>query len=323
VVIIFIQLSVTDINWNENPESTFDVKGQPKSYSDYYKERYNLIIGDKKQPLLTHKPSAREIRGGAPKILYLIPELCRATGINDTMRKDFSFMREMASRARKNPFERAKILLKFNRQLRTNETSAKIFKDNELVLGDKLVEFDARRMMQNKIVFGNNESVDLNADNNLRNSVDWTRCLQDKQLFDAKPAKRWALIFPESRNRDRSIDMFLDKFIRIAKKMGMQIDRKGCTIVGIGGEQPNDYLLKLEEFLGKDFCFIMIVVGSDRPEVYSLIKQTSLCRQQLKPVPIQVVVHRTIMKKSAESVAQKIAIQVNSKLGGESWVVMN
>lgn len=68
---------IDDIDFTSSPNSTFDMKGTPTSYADYYKTRYNLQIQDKNQPMLMSNPSARDARAGRTQILYLVPELCR------------------------------------------------------------------------------------------------------------------------------------------------------------------------------------------------------------------------------------------------------
>jgi len=39
--------------------------------------------------MLISRAKAKDIRGGLAEIIALVPELCRATGINDNMRQNF------------------------------------------------------------------------------------------------------------------------------------------------------------------------------------------------------------------------------------------
>ena len=59
------------------------------TFTEYYATRYNITIRDKNQPLLLSKPTERNIRGGQTEQVYLLPELCRATGLTDQMRQNF------------------------------------------------------------------------------------------------------------------------------------------------------------------------------------------------------------------------------------------
>lgn len=73
---------VDDIDYDVSPESTFKKKdGTDISYCTYYQEKYGITIRDMHQPLLVSKSRPRDRRAGQAETVYLIPELCRSTGI--------------------------------------------------------------------------------------------------------------------------------------------------------------------------------------------------------------------------------------------------
>lgn len=82
---------IDDIDFTKKPTDTFDTKDGPVSFIDYYRNRYNLTIRDRNQPLLISKAKARDMRGNPDQseLICLIPELCRATGLTDSMKKNF------------------------------------------------------------------------------------------------------------------------------------------------------------------------------------------------------------------------------------------
>lgn len=71
---------VDDVDFHSSPMSTFDKRGQQVTYFDYYREKYQLTIGDRNQPMLVSNPKARDARAGRNTPVMLVPELCRATG---------------------------------------------------------------------------------------------------------------------------------------------------------------------------------------------------------------------------------------------------
>lgn len=82
---------IDDIDFDRSPTDTFECRGKPISYLEYYKSAYEVDIRDKRQPLLVHN-SEKKVIGQAEKereTIYLIPELCYLTGLTDTMRSDF------------------------------------------------------------------------------------------------------------------------------------------------------------------------------------------------------------------------------------------
>lgn len=74
-----------------------------------------------KQPLLIHRSKARDIRAGMPELVYLIPELCRQTGLTDEMRSNFQLMKTLAVHTKIGPDARIQRLLHFNRRLTQNK----------------------------------------------------------------------------------------------------------------------------------------------------------------------------------------------------------
>lgn len=73
---------VDDVDFNVTPESTFTKKnGEQISFITYYKTKYQITLKDRRQPLLVSRTKPRERRAGQPDFVYLIPELCRSTGI--------------------------------------------------------------------------------------------------------------------------------------------------------------------------------------------------------------------------------------------------
>lgn len=146
---------IDDIDFEKNPNSTFDTKDGPISYVQYYKQRYNIIIRDLKQPLLIVKSKERDLRGNPEKseITALIPELCRATGLSDAMHSNFRLTSAMSQYTRLSPGDRINKLLEFNRRLASTPESVKDLNEWNLKLDSSLVQLPARLLNPEKILF--------------------------------------------------------------------------------------------------------------------------------------------------------------------------
>ncbi|KAG5672471.1 hypothetical protein PVAND_002598 [Polypedilum vanderplanki] len=73
--------SEVDTTFHMNPNSTFRLaNGKEMTYVDYYMSKYGIKINDRQQFLLVSRARERDIRAGKPEMIYLIPELSRATG---------------------------------------------------------------------------------------------------------------------------------------------------------------------------------------------------------------------------------------------------
>lgn len=89
----------------------------PFEISFLFFQKYNIRIQDGGQPLLISRSKPREIRSGMPEQVYLVPELCRQTGLSDAMRANFQLMRSLSVHTKIGPDMRIKKLLDFNRRL--------------------------------------------------------------------------------------------------------------------------------------------------------------------------------------------------------------
>lgn len=70
------------MDFDSSPNSTFQLRtGEKITYRDYYRNKYQIPIDNISQPMLVTRLKPRERRAGQAELVYLVPELCRATGI--------------------------------------------------------------------------------------------------------------------------------------------------------------------------------------------------------------------------------------------------
>ena len=58
----------------------------------YYKERYNIDVREKQQPLLISMPKDKDKRRGDLQAVKIIPELTQMTGFTDQQRQNYKMM---------------------------------------------------------------------------------------------------------------------------------------------------------------------------------------------------------------------------------------
>jgi len=91
------------------------------------------------------------------------------------------------------------------------------------------------------------------------------------------------------------------------------------TIHYISDDRPNTYREKLEQILSKNIPqLVFCIVSNNHSDRYAAIKK-KCCVD--RPVPSQICLSKTIIHKNIFSIATKIAIQINCKLGGAPWYV--
>lgn len=301
---------ISDVDFKISPMDTFETKNGPITYVEYYKKNYNINIRDMRQPMLISTPKARDIRGGRSTYIALIPELCRITGMTDSMRNDFNLMKELARHTKMDPRNRIQRLMDFNKRLHEVPESDGVFKEWNLELDRHLVEFKGRQLPQTEIIFNDNKKV-MNDER-----ADWTNEFKNKGMFLSIPLKNWAIIFPKRSSRETN--GFLDSLKQTSRTL--QYSMSAPNLYEIPDDRSETFLSAIESILKNDPSLIMIVVPNNRSDRYTAIKRKCCV---LHAVPTQVVLQKTISKPPhvLGGISRKVVIQINCKLGGIPWTV--
>ena len=301
---------VDSIDFTKNPESTFDKNGEQISYMKYYKDRYGIVIRDTKQALLVSNANARQRRGGAPEQFYLIPELCRLTGLADEMRSDMRLMRDLSNYTRVDPRGRQTRLMEFSRRMAEAAEAQSSFQEFGLQLERQLVKVTGRVLNPNDIVFGGDRKVS-------GAKADWTGDLQREKLFSTRDKfTNWAVL--STSRASREIEGFVSTLRNVARNLGIEMSPPTIQILQF--DRTPEYVRELEKLCQGDPQMLVVVVPNDNAETYSAIKKILSVK---RAVLSQVLLSRTVgMDPSkVKSVATKVAIQMNAKMGNAPWKV--
>lgn len=145
---------IDDVKFDMNPLSTFDHKGNEKTFRDYFRERYGLTVRDEKQPMLV---SNQKNRDKVEVSVLLIPEFCRSTGLTDKMRSNFQMMRTMATHTQVDPENRKARLVSFVNRIRSDEESKKVMNSWNININNELVKIRGRALQQETMIFGDDK----------------------------------------------------------------------------------------------------------------------------------------------------------------------
>lgn len=148
---------VDDIDWETTPSSTFDMRGNPKTFMDYFQERYGIKIRDPNQPMIVSRPKKRDFHRGMTGPILLIPELCQMTGLTDEMRANNNLMRALATHLHTDPMRRVDKLRDFMRRLKGIPSIQDELHRWGLRFKDRLVEFGGHTIPKENILFGENQ----------------------------------------------------------------------------------------------------------------------------------------------------------------------
>lgn len=104
--------------------------------------------------MLVSRAKPRELRAGLAEILYLVPELCRMTGLTDQERSNMQMMRELANHTRLAPIGRIQRLEQFSTRMRQNKRIVDELKRWDMELANKIVELPGRILSSENILQG-------------------------------------------------------------------------------------------------------------------------------------------------------------------------
>nr|CAH7761897.1 unnamed protein product [Callosobruchus chinensis] len=302
---------VDDVDFRTTPQHTFKMKdGSECSYMEYYAKRYNICIQVKNQPMLVSRSKPREIRAGMPETIYLVPELCQLTGLSDRQRENIHLMRALADHTRIGPPQRIQKLKEFSDRLNRCPEAMQELKRWDLKFSQDIVKFQGRVLAPETIVGGGNQKYTAGTQAN------WTRDLRNLPMFEPGQMSRLAVICP-TRFRQPCND-FIVCLQRAAR--GMQWDIGQPKIFEISDDRSQSYLEMIEQIITKaNPTMIMCISPNNSADRYSAIKK-KCCVD--RGVPTQVILAKNMTSKGVMSIATKVVIQLNCKIGGAPWTIL-
>nr|XP_057926139.1 piwi-like protein 2 [Doryrhamphus excisus]XP_057926140.1 piwi-like protein 2 [Doryrhamphus excisus] len=305
---------VDAIEWDKSPKDTFTLMdGTKTTFVDYYSKNYGITIKEMDQPLLMHQPKQRSKPGGKQVItgeILIVPELSYMTGIPENMRKDFRAMKDLTMHINVNGEQHTHSIKQLLKNISTNPDSLKEVTQWGLEFVSEILLVRGRTLPIETICV-QTSSFTTGADGS------WSREVVRLSSISSIPLKMWAIFYPR-RCADQAEELILT-FNKVGGPLGVQVDRPMC--VELRDDRTETYVKSIHSRLTSEpnLQLIVCILVGNRNDLYSAIKK--LCCVT-SPIPSQAINVRTIsQQQKLKSIAQKILLQMNSKLGGELWTV--
>lgn len=289
---------IDEIDFAQTPQSTFNQKNQQISYVRYYKERYNLTIQDTFQPLIKSHIGKR----GEEQTVYLVPELVVLTGLDDLQRGNFNLMRELANFTSLPPAKRLQTAQRLAAFLHTSEAAIYELAKFTVSQPEQPIEVMAYPLAGETAMVGPKAGLRIGDDGNFR--------LQDRILQTAR-LDRWAVLsIAEDRQVVRTVvGELMEKFRRL----------------GIEAVDPADVALdraKLKACIQKvktdiDPQILLIFLPRQLKHLYEQIKRITTT----EIIVLTQVIISNINPKRQHAICEKVALQIQAKLGAELWAM--
>jgi len=300
---------VDDIDWEMSPSSKFvDHNGEEKSFMDYYKKHYGITIKDAKQPMLINRAKKKTTEeADVAKLIALVPELCNLTGLTDQMKNDFRVMKDVALFTRVTPNQRQQALKKFLKNVNDSAEASSHLLNWGLRLAPDAVKLEGRLLNPEKLIAGKNFQFTVNS------KADWGKEITNNHMLTAVDLKKWSVVYVQK--NEAVVQNFVSLMIKLSPKMGMKVAQPELS--QLANDRTETYLKAIRDNVNPSMQLVVAIMPTPRDDRYSAVKK--LCCVET-PVASQVINFKTISnEKKVSSVVQKVALQINCKLGGELW----
>lgn len=297
---------IDDVVFNQNPNSVYiDIRDKSntqtiirKSLTDYFKDTYGKIIKDKTQPLLIFK----KIKNNALTENYLIPELCVLSGIDDEIKEDDSFKKNI-NKTRTRPEHKMKEINDFinyfnSSNNNSNSLSSKDIKDKwGIEFDNNFVSFDGNNLEPPKLSY-KNKVVDINNGK-----------FRSEKAIDANSFNKWMVI---SDGNKHDVERILNSMRSASEKLGIELmypkvcylDRKDNWI---------NYILSLKDEL-RTFDIVLTMLHNNSPKIYKDIKTLFFTNIKVPNQCLHIQKHRGGNLSSVSGVLNQMIVKTKGSL---------
>ncbi|CAJ1068159.1 piwi-like protein 2 [Xyrichtys novacula] len=302
------------IEWNKSPKDTFTLMdGTKTTFVDYYRKNYGIEIKEMDQPLLMHRPKERSRPGGKQIItgeILLVPELSFMTGIPEKMRKDQRSMKDLTTHINVSSDKHTNSIRQLLKNISTNPESLQELSRWGLEIGTDIVLVKGRTLPV--------ETICLQTSSFLTGpDLSWSREVAREASISSIPLNIWAIFYP-GRCAEQA-EVLVSTFNKVASPLGVKLERP--IHVKLRDDRTDTYVKSIHSQLTSEpnMQLVVCILVGNRDDLYSAIKKLCCVKS---PIPSQAINVRTISNpQRLKTIAQRILMQMNCKLGGELWTV--
>lgn len=264
---------IDDVTFSDTVNSVnFNVKMKDNTYEqlnlfEYYKRFYDKIIKETNQPLFI---MLRDKNGTQEKI-FLVPELCLTTGIDEKVKQEESFNKNL-SKTRMRPTDRMaqvnKFLEYFNSKDKKNSKSPYEIKNEwGIDIDTSFVTVKARELPTPKITF---KGKDVNV---MKGKFRSEACI------DGETIKKWGYICERN---DDSVKGILENMKKASQKLEFLLIRPECFELGSSRNWAEELYKRREAF--QELTIVVVMLPNNNAAIYKSVKNIFLTKIK---VPVQ------------------------------------
>ncbi|NXE57473.1 PIWL2 protein, partial [Casuarius casuarius] len=242
-------------------------------------------------------------------MILLVPELSFMTGIPEKMRKDNRAMKDLMYEMSHSPKQHYTRLCSLLRRIEESPDAARELMRWGLRLDKDICRTQGRILPVERINLRHSTftpSEDLN----------WNKEVVREVCISTIALSYWVLVYPK-RVQDLAKEL-VATMEKVCGPIGMQVNLPAW--VELKDDRVETYAKTIKCVLASEqrVQMVLCITTGNREDLYGAIKK--LCCVQ-SPVPSQVINAQSLMGNASKmrSLAQKVLLQMNCKLGGELW----
>ena len=213
---------IDDIAWDAKPEDTFDKKGKPTSYMQYYQDQYSIRIREPIQPMLVSLVKNKDKRPGKNnevkvQTVLLVPELCVLTGtiLLKDFDRDFQMKKELDQVTKLSPEVRYQKLRGLLNTIHVQPEASRDLNNWQMEFSNDVLKVNAYILPTVTVCFSNNNTIS-------NTERGWNNSLRNAEHLVSIPLKTWTIIYMP---RDEQKANFLnEEMVQTGRPMHFQID---------------------------------------------------------------------------------------------------
>jgi aubergine len=308
---------IDDVSFDKTPKTTTVNKdGNNLVLTNYYKVAHGITIKNTDQPLFV----VNRIGSNNEKVtLYIVPELSKLAGIDDSVTKDGQFMKALAAYTKLTPKERVAKTNEFMYLLNENTQRVITDKKTNKVINKELSALEKKKIFQlnlqpsEKNNFSANyiETPTLTAGKNKQISPEERKPVPVSQ---SKDLVNWLCVYHKENYNDANF--IYDSLQKASASYGIKVGEPEW--VEMNSLKADDWKTEVEDYIKKTkYDMVVFILDKYLDNLYKEIKKHSLTNAGYRSQ----VIKTESLQKNAMSVASKIILQINYKLGGCTYKV--
>jgi aubergine-like protein len=312
------RFQIESVNFEKKPNNTTQIfEGKEVKLVDLYKKLFGVdITGD--QPLLLVKLKSKKASDTTTNRRYLPPQLCLLVGLTDKMVSDYQLMKSIADVTKQNPDDKVNSINDVLKLINETKGIVKIIKEsNEKVTlkssYQKKEEYGLELEKSTKSFNG------YNMVNPVIKGANGETIRDISKPFKIAKAKKINFIcfYHKLYEKDKqSLESLIEKAGYSYGIMIGKADYKALT-----SENYMDWTKEIQAYYKPDVYNLVIIYLDDYLEslgFYANLKKFTL---EAKGINTQFILTKSVYNKNAMSIVSNILLQVNAKIGGNSYTI--